>query len=299
MECGGTMTNVLVLGASGMLGSMVTRYLSEQEDLRVVGTTRDFHFREQMPTKSGWRYFDADNRVDSYKETFDGADWIINCIGVIKPKIDEKNSYSIENSIKTNSLFPHKLARNTDIKIVSILTDCVYTGLTGNYTESSPHDALDVYGKTKSLGEVTAPNVCNLRCSIIGPEKGTQYSLLEWFLHQQKDAVINGYTNHLWNGITTHAFAKICYGIINNGVFPLMQHIVPANTTHKDTLLRDIAFTYCREDVRINSVEATVAVNRTLKTEETYHNKLLWELAGYKHIPTIPMLLAEMREYTC
>ena len=40
----------------------------------------------------------------------------------------------------------------------------------GVYVETDLHDALDVYGKTKSLGECQEPNVYHLRCSIIGPE---------------------------------------------------------------------------------------------------------------------------------
>ena len=35
------MINVLVLGISGMLGSMVYRYLSLNENLNVIGTVRD------------------------------------------------------------------------------------------------------------------------------------------------------------------------------------------------------------------------------------------------------------------
>ena len=49
--------------------------------------------------------------------------------------------------------------------ILQIATDCVYSGATGGYTESSSHDALDVYGKTKSLGEVALPTsiICAAR----------------------------------------------------------------------------------------------------------------------------------------
>ena len=55
-------------------------------------------------------------------------------------------------------------------RVLQIATDCVYSGAQGAYVETDLHDALDVYGKTKSLGECQEPNVYHLRCSIIGPE---------------------------------------------------------------------------------------------------------------------------------
>ena len=44
------------------------------------------------------------------------------------------------------------------LKVIQIATDCVFDGLKGNYTEDDKHNAIDVYGKTKSLGEVSADN---------------------------------------------------------------------------------------------------------------------------------------------
>ena len=58
----------------------------------------------------------------------------------------------------------------------------------------------------------------NLRCSIIGFEKKTNYSLLNWYW-KNKNKKINGYKNYIWNGITTDALSKICMGIINKDLF--------------------------------------------------------------------------------
>ena len=90
-------------------------------------------------------------------------------------------------------------------------TDCVFSGQTGAYSESSAHDALDVYGKTKSLGEVPSPAVMNLRVSVIG--KGSQ-GLYHWVASQPHGAVINGYLDHQWNGITSVEYGRIIAGII-------------------------------------------------------------------------------------
>ena len=101
--------------------------------------------------------------------------------------------------------------------MIQIATDCVYSGKTGGYNEDSLHDALDAYGKTKSLGEVRSSTFLNIRSSIIGPEINHKVLLLEWFLKQPKGAVLNGFSNHLWNGVTTLQFAELCLTIIKKG----------------------------------------------------------------------------------
>ena len=93
-------------------------------------------------------------------------------------------------------MLPHQLARKAEssgAKVIQIATDCVYSGKKGEYVESDEFDPLDVYGKTKSLGEVTSPGVYHLRCSIIGPEPKEHKFLLDWFLGQPKNARVNGY----------------------------------------------------------------------------------------------------------
>lgn len=252
------MISIQVLGGGGMLGSMVLKTIEGSQDVN-----RDV--------------FDAENpSYHWYKE----GDWIINCIGKIKPYCDD-----VPSAIKVNALFPHTLPPKT----IQIATDCVYSGSKGKYVESDPHDALDVYGKTKSLGE--APHIKNLRCSIIGPETKNHISLLDWFLQQ---TAVNGFTNHLWNGITTYHFAKIVEGVIREGIeLPPMQHIVPADKVTKAELLKIIAKAY-KKNIKITDVEASEAVDRTLDTHNKAKNRELWRAAGYDKPPTIQEMLEEM-----
>lgn len=246
-----------------MLGSMMSRIIPEA---RII--TRET-FDAEYP--SYWWY----------KE----GDVIINCIGVIKPYC-----HNVERAIKINSLFPQTLPEGS----IQIATDCVYLGTKGKYVESDLHDADDTYGKTKSLGE--ASGVHNLRCSIIGPEIKTHSSLLDWFLAQEGE--VNGFTNHLWNGLTTYHFAKIVKAVIEKNI-PLqyMQHIVPADVVTKAELLKIIAKVYGKK-IKINEVEADVAVDRTLATSHKAMNRKLWKAAGYDEIPTIEQMVKEMKEET-
>ena len=208
------------------------------------------------------------------------ADWVVNCIGIIKPYCDD-----VLKAIQVNAEFPQLLNANT----IQIATDCVYSGKKGSYVETDLHDATDVYGKTKSLGE--APHIKNLRCSIIGPEVKNHISLLDWFLGQEK---ANGFTNHLWNGVTTYHFSKLVQGIIREGIeLPNVQHIVPGDVVTKAELLRTIAEAYGK-DIPVTEVEAPEAVDRTLATNNPELNARIWKAAGYDTPPTIKQMVEEL-----
>lgn len=251
----------ILLGSHGMLGSMFVREF-------------------KLPLKGyGHQQFDAEQPDYDLLKT---NDWIINAIGVIKPYCDD-----VQRAITVNALFPHLLPAKT----IQIATDCVYSGVKGNYVETDPHDALDVYGKTKSLGE--AGHIKNLRCSIIGPELKNHVSLLDWTLKQN---TLNGYTNHRWNGITTYHFVKIVEGILREGIeLPNIQHIVPANVVSKAELLRLIC-KYYKHEIPITDVEAPERVDRTLNTNSPNLNKKLWQVAGYKKPPTIAQMIEELSQ---
>jgi dTDP-4-dehydrorhamnose reductase len=231
----------------------------------------------------------------------EGVSWAVNAIGVIKPYIHDDNAFEVERATRVNSIFPHTMARaaeKTGCRVMQIGTDCVYSGLRGNYSESDSHDALDVYGKTKSLGEVFSPNVFHLRCSIIGPEPANFLSLLEWFLCQPKGSSLNGFTNQKWNGITTLHFAKICLGIFAEDIdLPHVQHLIPSGFVTKYDLLRTLANSYKRDDLNVRPAEAPSAVDRTLTTINSELNRRLWKAAQYDHIPSIAEMVPELASF--
>lgn len=250
-----------ILGNTGMLGSMVCN--TWQGDFTSFDRNAlNAEYPENNPLKD--------------------FDWVVNCVGVIKPYCT-----NVERAIRVNSLFPFYLPDNT----IQIATDCVYSGKKGSYVETDPHDATDVYGKTKSLGE--APHIKNLRCSIIGREVKNHLSLVDWFLAQDS---AKGFTNHLWNGITTYHYALIAEGAIKHGIeLPNIQHIVPADVVTKASLLEILAQAY-NKDIPIERVEAPEAVDRTLSTNDPALNLALWSAAGYKEPPTIARMIQEMAD---
>jgi dTDP-4-dehydrorhamnose reductase len=217
---------------------------------------------------------------------------------VIKPYIHDDNAAEIERALKVNALFPNRLARvaaRGGARVVQIATDCVYSGAQGRYTEGAPHDALDVYGKSKSLGEPFVTGTHQLRCSIIGPEPKGFVSLLEWFLGRPRNAEVSGFTNHQWNGVTTFHYARLCQGIISAGLsLPRAQHVVPTGTLSKSEMLSSFARVYDRGDIVIKPVEAKTVIDRTLETDNAVVNAQIWKAAGYEKPPTVPQMIEEM-----
>ena len=288
-----------------MLGSMLVDDLSRNANFKVSATVRNTMLAKKCKEKIAgvnWLIFDA-NAPDAEKalKVIDGHEWVINAIGITKPLIHDDNAFEVERAVRINSFLPHELARkaaSAGARVIQIATDCVYSGRKGNYTESDEFDALDVYGKTKSLGEVYAPGFFNLRCSIIGPEPKEHKFLLDWFLGQPKNAKVSGYTNHLWNGVTTLHFSRLCGGIISKSLdLPHVQHAIPSGDITKCDMLREFAGSFHRKDISITPVIAPKIIDRTLKTNNEPLNLSIWTAAGYNKPPTVPEMVAEQATF--
>lgn len=261
--------------------------------------TRRARGPDAAPETDGVLLFDAERDELPDLSAFD---WVINTIGIIKPYIHDDNPAEVERAINVNAFLPARLAEasaKTGARVIQVATDCVFSGRDGQYAEASPHDATDVYGKTKGLGELTSPGFLHLRCSLVGPEVNGFMELLCWFLGQPRGAEVRGFTNHMWNGVTTLHFAKICAGIIERDLAPPCgQHVVPANDISKAELLRLFARIYHRDDIVVRDVQATPPIDRRLLTNQPAVNRELWLAAGYDAPPTIEAMVEELGSYT-
>ena len=149
-------------------------------------------------------------------------DIIINTAGITIRRLKEA---SINQIIFTNSLLPNILnswAEKNDCRLIHFSTDCVFSGRKGNYKDNDKTDALDTYGKTKSLGEVNSNCALTLRSSMIGFELYNKTELLEW-VFKNKNKSINGFSNVIYSGITTLLMSKIVNKILND--FPDLSGI--------------------------------------------------------------------------
>jgi dTDP-4-dehydrorhamnose reductase len=285
---------ILILGIDGMLGSAVFKYFS-QKNYDVSGTSR------KLSGVSNRVYYHS-ILEDETNLDFSDFDYVINCLGRIKQQIDEKDLNCISETYKINSVYPWFLSSNllkTNTRIIQVATDCVFSGTSGSYTENSKHELTDHYSVSKSLGEVLSNNVIHLRCSLIGPEKYGFRGLFEWFNRLPRNSVIDGYENHMWNGITTLCYSRILEGIILNKGFDSLRnvtHVVPSGVISKYDLLVLLSDLLGRGDIQITPSVTENKIDRTLATIYPERNSLLWEWAQYKKIADIPFLVKELIE---
>lgn len=275
------MKTVLILGSTGMLGSIVDLYFRTKAQYKVIST----HRGEDRGNENLF-HFDAEDNSGSLAELFKNyphIEYVINCIGIIKPHCKDDDRSGVLRAIRVNALFPHILediSHDHGAKVLQIATDCVYSGSLGNYTEDHPHDALDVYGKTKSLGELKKGNGLNLRCSIIGPEKKGKLSLLEWVLNLPDGEKVKGFSHHKWNGVTTLQFSEMCNEIIEKSLFEELvgksrtYHCVVNRVVTKYELVKAIAETFGKALV----VEKVDSVGNPI--DRSLSSKYAWRFSG-------------------
>ena len=281
------MTKVAVLGSTGMLGSTLTRVLENQ--FKTI-----YEFNRSGISATGKNQTRVIEVTDSncLLTSFNGLeiDYIVNCIGMIKHVIDENDQNSVNLACKINSEFPANLniyASRLGIPVIQVGTDCVYSGKSGLYSEKDPHEPIDIYGETKNAGEQSATDSMLIRCSIIGKELKSRNSLLEWVISQPIGAKVEGYVNHLWNGVTTLHFSQIISGVIKSGAYkPGKLHLVPRDIVSKFELINLISSEFGRSDLQISQFEAETPINRSLITINPERNLQLWRQGGYNEIPT-------------
>ena len=260
------MLRVLVLGATGMLGSAVYRVLSDHNDMQAYGTVRSEAacklFRREF--RQGLKVVkDLENPIDLQLVLDSIApDVVINCTsqGTPAPK-DPMRSISIF------SVLPHRLSylcARAGTRLIQISSDGVFSGRRGQYTEDDLPDAEDIYGISKLLGEVRGPHAITLRTSIIGHQLQGTSGLLEWFLSQNDQC--NCYTRAIFSGFPTVVLAEIIAEIIIprpelNGIYHLATKPIS-----KYDLLELVAKRYGKSITLIP--DDKIAIDRSLITDK-------------------------------
>jgi dTDP-4-dehydrorhamnose reductase len=243
---------ILILGASGMLGNAIFRYFSEDKSFDVIGTIRNREVLKFFPEKLKNAIY-PDVNIENYnllKSFFLDVrpDIVINCIGVIKQRPE---SYDSLRSISINSLLPHQLERLCKVfssRLIHFSTDCIFSGNKGMYKEFDVPDAMDIYGRSKLLGEVSTESSITLRTSIIGHEVGRSDSLIEWFLRQQGS--VNGFRKAKFSGLPTIEIARLIKNHVlpNPGLYGVYN--VSSDPIDKFNLLQIVAKVY-EKDIKI------------------------------------------------
>src|SRR3989344_1155135 len=280
------MKKVLILGATGMLGSAVYGVLKDKYELALTVRSKEkialLNSAYGGTDKHHVIEFDARNDGEYLRGVFDtvkDVDFAVNAIGITQPfaTSDPALTYFI------NGELPHLLAETFGTRLVHIATDGVYDGTEGPYDETAHKSPIGIYAESKSRGEPT--NCLTLRTSIIGRELEGKTGLLEWFL-QQNGTTVKGFTHHFWNGITAKEFGNVCDKLISDPkLYPGagVYHIFSSTVSKYDMLC---AF---KEKFGVNCKivpESGSVINRTLATIHTLNADL--------GIPSFEKMLAQL-----
>jgi dTDP-4-dehydrorhamnose reductase len=279
---------VLIIGDKGMLGNKLKSKLESYPSISVISTSRN-------GIKSDYCFNPIKHRLNKLLNCTN-PDIIINCIAILPIKKPIYFGKLVETFI-INSIFPRKItaeANRRGIYIIEILTDGVFSGKEGNYSETSKKDSYSLYGLSKKLGEVLSENKVSIRCSLIGANINTRESnsIFEWFRNYNSAKNMTGYVNYMWNGVTTEVFATICLGIINsNQKIHGTYHLIPKNKVSKFDLLKIFRSITEKNQVIITPTNLLKNKDLTLATNYPDMNSFFWSLTEFKEIPSISEMI--------
>lgn len=270
--------NVLVLGASGMAGHVVALYLRENgftvDTLAAhKALDKDTHLIDVTDLVK-FRGFLATNKYDA----------VINCIGLLVKQSEARKDLAVY----LNSYLPHLLEdyfKHKATKVIHISTDDVFSYKSPPYHENTSYDGETFYGRTKALGEIINDKDLTFRASIIGPDMREDGSgLFNWFYKQTGE--ISGYTNVLWNGITTVELAKVMEAALKQNVSGVF-HPTPHKNISKFDLLRLFKGTFNRTGLEIKPTEGLAANKTLLSTRNDFEY----------HVPDYKTMIHDMKAW--
>jgi len=282
---------VLILGANGMLGHKLWQTFAKRFDTYAT-------VRQPAQSLAQYRMFDLARIKDKVSIQDFGSvarvisevrpDLIVNCIGIVKQDAAAKDPLA---SISVNALFPHQLAqvcKSEGARLIHISTDCVFSGRKGGYSEIDETDPVDLYGRTKLLGEVDGEGNLTLRTSMIGRELEGSHGLIEWFLGQEGRSV-RGFKRAVFSGFTTRVFADVVATVIDEHPDLCGIWHVAAEPINKFDLLSLVKDAY-RLDIEVEPDE-TFVCDRSLNGER------FWSALG-SAAPTWIAMIEEMHRDT-
>jgi dTDP-4-dehydrorhamnose reductase len=278
---------VLVLGAGGMLGHKLAMSLRGSFDVwgAVRGSWREyarFGLLEEDRLIPGVDARDFDSLVEAVGRIRPTA--VINCVGIIKQLPTALDPVL---SLRINSLLSHRLqrlCRAAGARLIHFSTDCVFSGRTGHYTDADPSDALDLYGRSKFLGETAGPGALTIRSSIIGRELATSSGLVEWFL-SQRGRRVEGYTRAVYTGFTTIVMSRIVADVLTR--FPDLEGTVQVSS---DPITKYDLLCLLRDAYR---VDVEIAPSDRIEIDRSLDSTVFRRRTGFVP-PSWPEMIDEM-----
>lgn len=222
---------IMVLGSNGMAGHVIAIGLQEDYvNYEVVTVARNSGILKPDIILDVTNFLALKDIIYNIK-----PDVVVNCIGILNKSAES----SPDLAVLINSYLPHfleNITNNTDIKIIHISTDCVFSGDKGHYEENSLKDGRGFYAQSKAIGEIENKKDLTFRTSIIGPEiNNNGIGLFHWVSSQKGN--VNGFTNAFWTGVTSIELLAAVKSAIDENLIGV-YHLVNENKISKYSLLK-------------------------------------------------------------
>jgi len=275
------LNKVLIIGASGFLGSYCFNKFLEDNRFEVKGT----RYSSLNKNLSKIDYTDSFALLDFIRMS--RPNYIVWCAGLKKLSLTEKDSelarkqnfYPIKTIVKYQK-------EHEDVSLIFVSTDYVFNGLKGNYKPLDPTNPSTNYGKSKASAEnyiiKQSPNYSILRAgAIIGP--GSIF--LNWLV----DKIKSNETIELYDNFFTPTPIKNIFKAINvlinsskNGIYHvsgkqklsryefgnlLKKHfksssseLIEVKSSNNDlNLHKDLSLIYSKEFEKFESIEKYIS----------------------------------------
>jgi dTDP-4-dehydrorhamnose reductase len=214
---------IAVTGASGMLGTSLIEYLSKK--YKVFGTSR---FKGLTGESINWDCFDLTNinLLENWLKKVK-PDLVIHCAAIVDVDFCEKNIFLAKNlHVETTRAIANYLDLN-NARLIYISTDSVFDGKKNSaYDENDPENPLNVYSKTKLLGEKIAQSINNsvsLRTNIVGYTRHGS-SFAEWILNGLiNNEELNLFHDVYFSPLNVYDLTLIIEKIIQNPIYGLFH----------------------------------------------------------------------------
>lgn len=269
---------VLILGGTGMAGHTISIYFKEAgHDVTAFSRSKVEYCKNINGDITDFENLKKIINKGQY-------DAIINAIGILNQDAEDHKS----NAVLLNSYLPHFLSDTTkemNTRVIHMSTDCVFSGKTGGYSETSFRDGEIFYDRSKALGELENSKDLTFRNSIIGPdicENGI--GLLNWFMKQ--DGQINGFTKAIWTGVTTLTLAKAMEQALKENLTGL-YNLVNNETISKYQLLK-----LFNKYMRDNQIEI-LPIDKLSLDKSLINNRTDFSFK----VPSYEAMVAEMKEW--
>jgi dTDP-4-dehydrorhamnose reductase len=263
---------VLITGGSGLLGSNLAKMFCTDYEVFLTFNENILNIDNCKSTKINLTNLEETKKfIEEIK-----PDYIIHCAALTDVDFCEENIYEAE---KINAIATKNIAQiSNDIrgKLIYISTDSVFNGELGNYNEKDFPSPINVYAKTKLIGEnyikEIGGNYVILRTNIYGWNLLNKFSLAEWIINKfEKSEEFLGFDDIYFNPLLVTNLGEVIKEICQKDIQGL-YHIGSPMKCSKYEFAKLIAKIFYFDETKIKKESSNKMNFKAKRPKNTFLN---------------------------